>query len=215
MPRWRAPGAQFPGPLACDGRLSFPGTGPSLDATSFPAGSPPSRGVSLSGSPGGSDLGRRSRRGAYLLGVSCKGQTIMKRTDGAPWWVGFVIVVLGGVVVVGAAFGAVLAGLCDMARDCTATNNVLTALAVVTGLIAFYGAPATAALATKRWWWATVTLPLPVAWLGHALAGPPAVASIDRLAVVVTGLSVLEVLGVVGLLAWTRRRPMHGPGNGF
>ncbi len=133
---------------------------------------------------------------------------------GAPWWVGLVVVLLGGVAAAVAAVIAFMAGLCSMAHDCTAADNAATVASLLGCLIAFFGAPAAAALATRQWWWSTITIPFPGAYLGYELASGPAVASIYRDAAFLVALSVIDVAVVVSLLAWKSRRwATHGTGE--
>jgi hypothetical protein len=112
-----------------------------------------------------------------------------------------------------AAFAvAFIAGLCGIGHNCTRSDNVVTVASLVVCLLAFFGAPAAAALATGRWWWSTSTLPVPVAYLGYLLATGPAVASVYRQAAFLVAISVVDMAVVALVIASkghraTRRAP--------
>lgn len=129
----------------------------------------------------------------------------MRRFGTAPTWAGLVIVLLGGVVAIAALAVAFIAGLCGMAHNCTRSDNLVSGVAFAVCLLAFFGAPALASVATRRWWWSTLTLPLPVAFLAYLLATGPVVPSIYGGAAFLVALAVVDVAGVALVIAVTRR----------
>lgn len=133
----------------------------------------------------------------------------MSRFGAAPTWVGLAIVLFGGGVSVVALAVVFMAGLCDIGHSCTRGDNVATGAALAVCLLAFFGAPAVASLATSRWWWSTITLPLPVAYLVYLLATGPVVASVYGEAVLLVAISAADVAGVALAIALKGRRTTH------
>ncbi len=119
------------------------------------------------------------------------------------------IVLLGGVAAVAAFAVAFLAGLCGIGQNCTHSDNVVAWASFVVCLLAFFGAPAAASLATRRWWWSAITLPAPGAFLGYLLATGPAVASVYREAAFLVAISVVDVAVVALVIAWMGHRATH------
>jgi hypothetical protein len=85
--------------------------------------------------------------------------------------------------------------------------EVLASLVVC--LLAFFGAPAAASLATRGWWWSTITLPVPGAYLGYLLATGPAVASVYREAAFLVAISVVDMVVVALVIASKGHRATH------
>lgn len=105
-----------------------------------------------------------------------------------------------------AAFAvAFVAGLCGIGHDCTRSDNMVTATSLGACLLAFFGAPAAASLVTKRWWWSTITMPIPATYLGYLLASGPAVASVYQTSAFLVAMSVLDI-AVVSLVIASRKR---------
>ncbi len=102
-----------------------------------------------------------------------------------------------------------MAGLCAIGHSCTRMDNLVSGASLVVCLLAFFGAPAVASLATRRWWWSTITLPVPVAYLGYLLASGPVVASVYNGAAFLVAVAVVDVAGVALVIALTGRRPAH------
>ncbi|MHB1500524.1 MAG: hypothetical protein ACYCYK_05050 [Candidatus Dormibacteria bacterium] len=130
----------------------------------------------------------------------------MTRFGTAPPWVGLVIVLLGGVATIVTFAAAFMAGVCDIGHSCTSSDYVVTGAFLVPCLLAFFGAPAVASLATGRWWWSTTTLPVPMAFLGYLLATGPVVASVHSEAAFLVVISVVDMAGVALVIALKRRR---------
>ena len=133
----------------------------------------------------------------------------MTRFGTAPTWVGLAIVLAGGAVSVAALAVVFVAGLCDIGHNCTRGDNIAAGAALAVCLLAFFGAPAVASLATRRWWWPTITLPLPVTYLVYLLATGPAVASVYGEAVLLVAIPVVDVAAVALVIALKGRRTTH------
>ncbi len=130
----------------------------------------------------------------------------MTRFGTAPAWVGLVIVLLGGVAAIVAITVAFIAGVCAIGHNCTSRDNVVTGVFLVVCLLAFFGAPAVASLATGRWWWSAITLPVPVGFLGYLLATGPVVASVYSEAALLVVIAAVDMAAVALVIALKRRR---------